>query len=264
MFTRTLLTGIAAAASICAVSAADLYVPKAAADFDKANIFTVKNGVFTAKGPFTATSKKVFKVDPAKKYRVSGTVKGISGKTGYIYLGFVPYNAQNRWIHPASANCGANTFTELAAPVKKGDKVIKVKDASKWDSKTPYGAVAFDAKADFSDLPNFNFVFVPKNSIAKKGDVWEITLKTPLAKAYPAGTKIRQQLSSSTYIYAVIRKVADKELQLAGTVSGLYKNKIGFGKFWPGTKTFRLLVMHGSTKPDAVLEIKNLKLEEVK
>lgn len=70
-----------------------------------------------------------------------------------------------------------NTDTVLADAVKKGDKVIKVKDASKWDKRN-FKIVAFNTKADLSDLPNRTF----SSNITKleqKGDVWEITLQAP-------------------------------------------------------------------------------------
>ena len=264
MFKTTLIAGILASASICAVSAADLFVPKTTADFSKAGV-TGKDGVYTSKGGFTLYSTKTFKMDPAKKYKISADFKSISGTPGYVYIGFKPLDAKNRWIQSSSVCCIPQTMTELAAPAKKGDKVVKVKNAANWKPQTGHSCIAFDARADFSDLPNFDFIYIPKNGVEKKGNVWEITLKTPLKKAYKAGTKVRQQTASSTFIYAALRKMAPKgEAKLSGIVSGLYKDTIGFRKFWNGTKSFQVIVLHGSTKNDAVLEFKNIKLEEVK
>ena len=264
MFKTTLIAGILASASICAVSAADLFVPKTTADFSKANV-TAKEGVYTSKGGFTLFSTKTFKMDPAKKYKISADFKSISGTPGYVYIGFRPLDAKNRWIHPASVYCLPKTMTELAAPAKKGDKAVKVKDAANWNTRSGHSCITFNAKEDLSDLPNFDFTYITKNGAVKKGDVWEISLKSPLKKDYAAGTKVRQQTASSSFIYAALRKLAPKgEAKLSGIVSGLYKDTIGFRKFWNGTKTFQVIVMHGSAKNDAVLEIRNIKLEEVK
>ena len=46
------------------------------------------------------------------------------------------------------------SFTELAAPARKGDNSIVVLDGSKW-RKGKVNEVAFNAKKDESDLPNY-------------------------------------------------------------------------------------------------------------
>lgn len=262
-----MLTGILAAASICAVSAAEVFSAKTAADFTKRANITCKNGVYTAKGGFTLYSAKPIAIDPAKKYRISADVKAVSGTSGHIYLGFKPHDAKNRWIYPGSINAIAGTDTELAAPAKKGDKVIKVKNCAKWNAKTPYSRVAFNAKANYADLPNFDVPHsLAKNGIVKKGNIWEVTMRRPLTKAYPAGTKVRQHTDSATYIYArVVGKIAaGKTVKMTAVVSKTAKSGVTGSMFWPGTKKAYILVMHSCGKNTPVIELKNVKVEEIK
>lgn len=262
-----MLTGILAAVSICTVSAAEVFSAKTAADITKRPNITFKNGVYTTKGSFTTFSAKPIAIDPAKKYRISADVKVVSGTSGYVYLGFKPHDAKNRWIAPGFVNVVAGSDTVLAAPAKKGDKVIKIKNGAKWNVKTPYSRVAFNTKANYADLPNFDVPHsLAKNGIVKKGNIWEVTLRKPLAKAYPAGTGVRQHTDSATYIYARIagKIAAGKSVKMTAVVSNVAKSGISGSRFWPGTKKAYILLMHscGSSKP--VVEFRNVKVEVIK
>lgn len=81
----------------------------------------------------------------------------------------------------------------------KGAKSLTVKDASKW-KKGKHDYVAFNAKNDMSDIPNFELAG-KITKIEKTGDVYTISFARPLRKAYPAGTKVRQHRAGGTYIY---------------------------------------------------------------
>ena len=155
----------------------------------------------TASGRHARVTSKPFPVDPAKKYKLSGKFRAAPGTTGEVfYFGFIPLDEKGRQIASEYVNVPKKgTDTELAAPARKGDTVVKVKDASKWDKRN-FKIVAFNTKADLSDLPNRTF----SSNITKleqKGDVWEITLQAPMRTAYPAGTAVRQQSHGSTYMY---------------------------------------------------------------
>jgi len=144
--------------------------------------------------------KKKIKVDPAIKYRVSAKVKQLGEVPALVYIGFIPYDVKGRTIGPQHGyNNIKGSFTTLAAAVAKGAKSLSVKDASKW-KKGPHYHVAFNAKEDMSDIPNFS-VAGPITKIEKTGDIYTITLKKPVRKAYPAGTMVRQHRSGGTYIY---------------------------------------------------------------
>ena len=257
--------GIFAAASICVVSAAEVAAVKTAADLTKHAKITVKNGVATINGSgVMALSSKAFVAKPGKKYKVSAEIKTISGTPGTILLGLAPLDIKGKAINSIDVNVIDGSGTELAAAAKKGDKVLKVKDASKWNNKSAYSAIVFNAKADFSDLPNREQAKTVKGKIAKKGTVWEIPLVKPLAKDYAAGTKVRQQCSGNGYIYTFIKGKlpVGQSAKTTAFCAGFSKKGTPGHMFWAGTKSAKLLIMQlGGKNP--VTEIKNFKVEEL-
>jgi hypothetical protein len=165
-----------------------------------------KNGkkAFLVKNSRSIASKKKFKINPDKYYIASVWVKAVGEKPSYAYLGIKPLDTKGKYIRSRDVNSLPKTFTELTAPCKAGDTVIKVKDGSKWKVHKYYVA-AFDTKADKSDLPNRNLSDGIK-SIEKKDGYYEITLLKPLKKAYPAGTKVREHRMGG-YVYPKHGKV---------------------------------------------------------
>jgi len=200
LFVATLGFGIANAAVINDVKvSADgakqfTIVPKII-EIDGKKVFTAapkKHSVYSL--------KKKIKVDPAKKYQMSVKVKQFGEKPAYTRIGFIPYDAKGRIIDPKQgSNNTKGSLTTLAAAIAKGAKSLTVKDASKW-KKGPHHFVAFNAKEDMSDIPNFNLAGTI-TKIEKTGDVYTITFTKALEKAYSAETMVRQHRSGGTYIY---------------------------------------------------------------
>ncbi len=247
--------------------AADVFKLENLSEISKHANVSQQDQVFTVRKNATLLSNRTLILDPAKKYRLSGEFRCIQGKSPDVYLGYAPRDAKNRQIRPACVLSQKDSLTELAADAEAGGKVLKVRDASKWDTVFPYINVAFNAKEDFSDLPNFEVFPIKKNSIKKAGDVWEITLETALRKAYPAGTKIRQQKDSATYIYnASAGPVKQEWTTRTGVLSGEVLKEMNatvYNKLWPGTKSVQVLVMFLGGTPDSVVEFRNIKVEEV-
>ena len=211
-------------------------------------------------------SKKAVKVDPSVKYRLSMDVRCPGEPVRSLFIGFVPFAKNGRLITSASINTYANSGTELAEDAKAGDTVLKLKDAQKWLKTTQNSGIAFDVKDDFSDLPNYVVPLIKKGSIRKSGEVWELELVKPLAKAYPAGCKVRQHIYAGTYLYSkIVRNLNAKNwTHVSGEISGMQKNTRSDKSFWPATDSVRVLIMTSNTSPESVLEVKNIKLEEVK
>ena len=265
--TSKFTTCLLAAASVCSLTAAEILVIKSPADFTYPKAAVAgENDSFSIKGNKTLYSKATLKLDPAKKYKLSGEFRLEEGAaSGLIYFGYVPYDKKGKMIPPSAVNVTLKSDTVVAKAAKKGDKMIVVKDASKWNMKTPYGVVAFNTREDRSDLPNSDVAGVAKNGINRNGDVWEITLNKPLTKDIAEGTNVRQQVSGGTFIYNVKTARANSEWTarsgiLSGEVTpyGLYANKL-----WRGTEKVKVLLMVLGSKPDAVVECRNIKLEEV-
>ena len=154
------------------------------------------------------TLKKKIKIDPAKKYVISVKLKQTGEKPVKVWIGFIPTTNKGKEIYPQHI-CKSNaSMTTLAEGAAKGAKTIKVKDASKW-KKGKYYYIAFNAKKDMSDLPNFVLSSMI-SKIEKTGDAYTVTLTNPLKKAYPADTQVRQHRSGGTYVYTKYGK-APKE-----------------------------------------------------
>ena len=155
---------------------------------DGEKVFTAnKNGIYTL--------SKV-KIKAGKKYAISIKLKQLKGKKSYVFTGFIPYTKSGTVIKPQHGhNNTKGSFTVLTVAVKKGDKNITVKNASKWKI-GKYFVAAFNAKQDKSDIPNFD---ITSECVKIEGNT--ITLKNALKKAYPVGTKLRQHSYGPTYIY---------------------------------------------------------------
>ena len=277
-----LAIGFLAAACMSTVSAAEEVILKIEKpeDFIQAKSVTESaNDAMAIKGSYTALfSKQEIKVDPARKYRISGDFclnggkpvltcdKGDRGcRPVLLFLGFVPYDKNKVQILPNAVFGSNKTLTTVAEDAKKGDKVIKVKDASKWDTKSPHSYIVFNAAEDYSDLPNRNSVHTVAPNARQAGEVWEITLKTPLKADIAAGTAVRQHSDGGTYIYT---GGAFKTLGVwktrTGTISGIAASGAPANKFWKGTETVRVLILALNGSKQSETEFKNIKVEEVK
>lgn len=266
---KTLLSALLVGSAALLMAAETALTMNKTTDFQKINgtgVLTLKDNVFELKGPMNYRSKGVFAVDPGKSYKVTGEFKAKDGtKPAILYFGIVPFNAQKRQIYSETVYVVKGTNTELTADVKVGDTVLKAKDCSKW--KFRGSVIAFNAKADFSDVPNSNLSPVIKD-IKKDGDVYTITLTKPIKKAYPKGTAIRQHRPAGTYQYcaAAGRRLTNQWTTYSVVMDGEAPKDGGLmsKKWWHGTRHVRLLLLgnYGGNK-DSVLQFRNLKIEEL-
>ena len=263
-----LTVGFLAAACMTTVSAAEEVILKIEKpdDFLQAKSVTESgNDAMSFKGARTLISKQVIKIDPAKKYRISGEFCLKGGKPVSLSLGFVPYDKNKVQIYPNAVLGDNKTLTTVAEDAKKGDKVVKLKDASKWDAKTPYSYIVFNAAEDYSDLPNRSMIHTVAPNARQAGELWEITLKTPLKADIAAGTPVRQQRDGGTYIYtAGFFKTVGVWKTRTGTISGIAASGAPSNKFWKGTETVRVLILTLGGDKQSETEFRNIKVEEVK
>ncbi len=260
-----LTVGLLASACMGMLSAQEIISIEKPADFaQKRQVAQADDGAIVLKGNMAFISVKEMTVDPAKKYQLSGEFCLKGGKPAKVYLGFVPFDGKNRQITPAMIYINVRSLTEVAEAAKKGDQVIKVKDASKWDAKSPYSFVALGAKEDLSDLPNGNCIF-NQPGITQNGEVWEITMRKPLTKDIAAGTPVRQHFAGSSYIYtAGMLKPTEQWTTKKGVISGIAKYGPVYNKFWTGTKKAKVvvLILNGDGKSQTL--VRNIKVVEVK
>ncbi|MBE6406118.1 MAG: hypothetical protein E7040_08865 [Lentisphaerae bacterium] len=133
---------------------------------------------------------KMFRIDPAKTYIFKAKFRSLDAALpASAYMGFELFDAQKRrmqYFHVVTVDL---KYSEVVS-AKKGDKFMIVKMISDFQ-KIKNKRAAFNAKEDFSDIPNMDLA--PTCSKVEKttdGNV-RMELKSVLKKDYPAGTKIR-------------------------------------------------------------------------
>jgi hypothetical protein len=205
-----------------------------AADWNKNANVTDVDGVINVKKNNIILFSKKFDIDPAKKYTLKFSCRAVNmekdGDRSQIYAGFNVFDKNGRTLNCFNCLPVPNTMTEVVEDAPKGAKTIKVKDASKF--KKPYGTINAGAKADLSDLPNFNMLGNVTDFVQKDG-VWEVSLQYPLRVPVKAGTAVREHLRGG-YLYTAGIKSAGKDwITMSGTITGM-KNGTWTGRVWPG------------------------------
>ena len=215
-----------------------------------------KSGVLilTAKNN-RAFSRQVMDIDRTKD-TLQITADVSADKPVQIYFGLIP--ADKNWKEFYFRNTGivAGTFTVLAENlVKNSDKVV-LKGIVPFKKS---GYLAFNAKADNSDLPNFQLERI--KSVSTENGNTVITLAKRIRRSYPAGTAVRCHVDGPTYIYSsVLRKGFPGKVKASGTVGAASKIK-----FRPGTAGVKVCILLAPLKnaKDVKVEIRNVRVVKV-
>ena len=219
---------------------------------------------YVAEGHRELGARRYFRVDPTKTYRLTGWFKSAGKAPSLIYVGFGAYTAKKRWIRPQEVNCVEGTETALSAACLPEDTVIKIADGASWKT-SPHAAVAFrvDDSGGFRDLPNRNLSSTGVTKVERKGDHWEVHLAKPCGKTYTAGTKVREQIASGSYIYAAgSHRAPATWTRFSGTVKGMAIAKSPNNAWWPGTVFGRVTILANfRQKKDARLLIDDVTVE---
>ena len=211
--------------------------------------------------------KKFIPVDPAKTYTLSGQFKSLGKVQSRVFFGFVTYDKNKKYIQTINSNVISGTYAELAAPAKAGDKSLTVKNAVNWKAhRIPrFFRVAFNAKKDFSDLPNYDTSLGIKK-VEKKDDVTVAELTGPLKKSYPAGTGVRvHHAGCGFYLYSVLanQKIPAEWKQYSKKVTVADSGQAGGQYFRQGTAFVQILILANfGQKKDAKLAITEIKLTD--
>lgn len=217
-----------------------------------------KNEIKT-KGQTFVTSKKVFEIDPAKKYSFKLKIAGDAQKPATVYIGFNLLDAKNQSAAAVAWQGIPRTFTQTTRAAKKGDSVLYVKNGSSWSLHKSVTPFVINAKQDGADLPNRSIINCTVKSKEKKGDEWVLTLNAPLPQDIEAGMSIRQHVAGGYYYMVPGKKILPgTEIELSGTVQGFVKEVSGFnGKNWPiGAKKAAFLMLLDWGRSNAELTIK--------
>ena len=263
---KKLLTAFIAGAAALTM-AAEKIAPEKVTDLKKVNgagTLTVnEEKVFELKGVANFLSEEILTIDPSKMYKLSGEFRAKSGTTpARLYFGFAPMDAQKKGIISEQIQGIKGTETVLVADAKAGDTVLKAQNCAKWKKG---GLVAFNVKADMSDIPNAD-LSAAIDSITKDGEVYIIKLKKPLKKDYAKGVAIRHHYSAGTYQYSAAAYVPLtndwKTFSVVMNGEAHRTAAISSKKWWFSTRNVRILILGNfSGNKDSVLEFKNIKLE---
>lgn len=187
---------------------------------------------------------QTFAIDPRKTYKLSYALKG-AGKTPVrFYLGFRPFDGDQKPIFPAHVHFYGNTETELLRACAPDARELLLKDASAWKA-SPHGVVAFDVDASgkLADLPNRNLTGAGIEGIADTGAAWRITLSRACGKAYPAGTKVREHRLASHALYVDGGTPPEKWTSRSRKLEGISAGNPQLGRWWAGTRFAQLYII---------------------
>jgi hypothetical protein len=209
----------------------------------------------------------IVKIDPAKKYSFSGQFKSIGSAPCKVAI---LMNFCDKFMHGFSyysIHIRKGTETELIAPVKAGDTVLKVKDASTWPT-APYFGVAFrvDVSGKYNDVPNHNLSLAGIKSVKRTTGYWQVTLNKALRKPYPTGCKVRVH-RVGPYHKAVVpyTTIPDKWTKLGFNFQGVRKlfeptGNNSINKLWPCTKYIGIQIIVKGTPGKSKLLLDDLNL----
>ncbi len=180
-------------------------------------------------------------VDPGKPWDFTAS---IAGKSGTLELYLFQYDARKQRVGAYNVNAVPATETALGAPVKRGDTSFTVADASKWDLKQG-NIVVFDAKKDFSDLPNFQHEYYVKK-ITPQGNAFLVEMSQGLFRDHAQGSLVRLHQDGGHLGWSV-------NLPVTGEFQRLIEPAPQYGaqpgQWWKGTAFVKLAVRTDSAEP---------------
>lgn len=215
-----------------------------------------------------ATSEDLIPIVPGMAYRLPGYFRSADmQKPASAYFGLQMYNAQKRAIAWKNVSVHKGTETTLSRAANAGDTVVVLQNAATWRGETNSSCIAFNIMDDYRDLPNFD-VSELIAQVAKRGDFYEVQLKKPLAKLYPAGTRVRRHDYWGDALFWVANCWIGGEWEEHGTyIGGEAKFGIPMNQFWAGARYMQIFVQLGNYNrvpiKGAKLWFDDIRLEEI-
>ena len=219
---------------------------------------------FSTKTVLYSIASPYIPVDPAKKYRLSGKFRLVNPpaeKAGRLKFGIHTYDKNKRPIQPEHTTVINRTATELTAAAEYGQRSVTIANGKTWRIVPNFSYIAFNAKDDFSDLPNRTTVAITAVKIQPDGKA-VLELKEPLNEFYAPGTKVRMHHRLAAFLYGgALNKVLSGEFQdISGEFTGEQRG-FSHNAFRQGTAFIQVVVM---LEGNGTLEFKDIKFEEVR
>ncbi|MBQ7176198.1 MAG: hypothetical protein IJS08_02195 [Victivallales bacterium] len=208
-----------------------------------------KDGEFSVRHMVHFLCSHTIKIMPGRKYSFTAEVAADEELKNAVACGFIVSTALHEKINGKHFNYMPDSLMELVAPTTEKQDFILVKSHPKWKQFCKYGfnLVAFNAKADCSDLPNME-ISSPIKSITEEGDNLKITFEKKLYAKYPAGTAVR--IHRSNLFYFQLNQAKPK--QQWQTVGGAFEFPAKAEYFYP------CLIYYGPK--DKVVRFRNMRL----
>ncbi len=221
-------------------------------------------------------SKKRLTIDPSRKYRLRGEFKLADGsKPIRVIFSADQYTEDGHRIAGCQVWTVPGTETELTAPVKKGDKILCVKDVSSWDLsnvlrlRTAVVAFNVDKTGKQADLPNFEVAGGIVKVVPKEGFT-ELELKDSMRKAYPKDTPVRLHLDRSFFgIGSGFLSLNNHWKKVDVTIMPMNEasKTVTDKQLWPGSAKLGILLLPWpltSFPENSAVLMRNLELSEIK
>jgi len=200
-------------------------------------------------------SSDFIEIDPEAFYRFRAYLKSAPGeqRIGEILFGLNYYDNEQRLLRSEFVQPVEGSEAVLAADANPEDTVLTVRK-NDWSGAPPDVFVAFDAKEDYSDLPNFSAV--PVESVTMEEGAMKVRLMRPLKEYYSTGAAVRLQqgyVRTPGRISVKLNEYWQEVETIIGgeSLPGITEND----RFWHGTKYVRasIFVLSGP-------EVKQLEL----
>ncbi len=264
IFSKGKFLAAAVSLSLFSLAGDETHLFNSPEDWTPANRISVnKDGSIAIKGMgvlFTHTEP--FAVDTTAISTLSGEFKGMpgTGPKDRYYMAFLNFDKDMQRIEACEVDAEKGSETLLAADVNAKDISIRVKDGSKFKKGM---FVAFNAKSDFSDLPNRTVNRnAPIVSVKKLSDGSSLlTFKRAIAYTAKKGTPLRAH-HGGWYQYSgpcgekLPREWKKFSIDIKGTAPGNHK------KIWrPGTAFAKIIIFGAGSAKTPFLAFRNVKFE---
>ena len=198
------------------------------------------------KYPTRTDYKNFIPVDPKKTYVLTSYMRSLDPKQPASgYMGLYMFDKNKKLIAYNQVAVIKGTESELVVPAAKGSKEIIIKKNPKC-LKLKHWAVAFNAKDKYADLPSYDLS--PRGKEMKvDGDKIKLTLRSPLKKAYKAGTKVRMHSPwGAPFYWGAQGWMPGEWKKFTVTMTGIAPYGVSNKKFWKGTKYVKPFIWFGN------------------
>ncbi len=189
---------------------------------------------FCWRGQSQGVSSDWVAVDTNRAHALSGWFKAGPESIKGIIFGVMLADAQKRLIRHWNVFSLPGTRTELAAPCRSDDRILRVKNAANWKPSRSF-AMAFDASEN-EYTPDVSPLGI--DEVRREDDGWTVVLSKPCGLNRPAGTPVTENRAGNGGIFlpgAVNVTIPGEWTEFQGT--------IGPKQWWPGTAYAQVVVL---------------------